>query len=140
MLLPAGVVDRTRAFYEWELRGRGWAVHPHPVVLEPPFRPFLGHVTDPAAAVDDARRPTWLSSLLDGLRAQEGPADEPSLVTAEEPPERDPRAELSRVVRVRRSCTYRRPDPRSCNPWLAALPLNDPLSDLLRATWYRRKG
>jgi excisionase family DNA binding protein len=56
----------TRQFYEWEMRGRGWEVWDRPVVLEPPFRPFLGHyLPGTAAAVDDGRRPTFLSSLFE---------------------------------------------------------------------------
>ena len=32
--------DRTRYFYDWELRGRGWKAYGKPVALEPPFEPF----------------------------------------------------------------------------------------------------
>jgi hypothetical protein len=39
---PASPAEQlTAAFYEWEIRGRGWQVWPYPVALEPPFRPFL---------------------------------------------------------------------------------------------------
>ncbi len=50
-------------FYDWELRGRGWAVYPEPVATEPPFRPFHGHYIAPEEGADDGRVPTILSSL-----------------------------------------------------------------------------
>ena len=59
----------TREFYEWERRGRGWQVWHQPVAIEPPFRPFFGHFTSgaPGAVVDDGRRPTFLTQLVDGF-------------------------------------------------------------------------
>ena len=56
----------TSDFYSWERRGRGWDVWPHPVQLEPPFRPF-GLVDTNVAPLDDARKPTFLSTLFDRL-------------------------------------------------------------------------
>ena len=66
----------TRQFYAWEKRGRGWQVFDRPVALEPPFRPFFGHfVAVPNQVVDDGRRPTFLSSFIDGIfKAPAGPA------------------------------------------------------------------
>jgi excisionase family DNA binding protein len=57
----------TRQFYEWERRGRGWQVWDKPVALEPAFRPFFGHYVagSPGTALDDGRKPTFLSSLFD---------------------------------------------------------------------------
>jgi hypothetical protein len=56
----------TEQFYAWERRGRGWSVFPHPVDPEPPFRPFLGHFPPSALVpIDDARKPTWLSTLAE---------------------------------------------------------------------------
>src|ERR1017187_4804477 len=65
----SGAEALTRQFYEWERRGRGWQVFDQPVALEPPFRPFFGHFIPgtPGAVVDDGRKPTFLSSLVDGL-------------------------------------------------------------------------
>jgi hypothetical protein len=65
----SGVEALTRQFYEWEMRGRGWQVFDQPVALEPPFRPFFAHFIprSPGAAADDARRPTFLSNLVDGV-------------------------------------------------------------------------
>jgi hypothetical protein len=49
-------------FYSWEIRGRGWDEFPHPVELEPPFRPFPGYFLPQTR--DDGHRPTFLSRLL----------------------------------------------------------------------------
>jgi predicted DNA-binding transcriptional regulator AlpA len=76
----------TRQFSAWEKRGRGWQVFDRPVALEPPFRPFFGHfVSTPNVGVDDGRRATRLSSLIDGLF--KAPA---SPVTVELPDEAEP--------------------------------------------------
>src|SRR5262249_41574179 len=58
----------TQQFYSWEVRGRGWQIWPYAVELEPPFRPFFGHFIPNIAIADDGRRPTFLSSLADGVR------------------------------------------------------------------------
>jgi hypothetical protein len=60
--------ELTRQFYAWEERGRGWQVFPAPVVPEPPFRPFEGHGIASLPAIDDGRRATMFSSLIDGVR------------------------------------------------------------------------
>ncbi|MEX1258154.1 MAG: type IV secretion system DNA-binding domain-containing protein [Gemmatimonadota bacterium] len=57
----------TANFYAWELAGRGWRSYKEPVALEPPFAPFLGHFAPPGTIRDDARKPTFLSSLWEGL-------------------------------------------------------------------------
>src|SRR5208283_1729994 len=85
----------TAQFYEWERRGRGWQIWDYPVELEPPFRPFYFHYAEPGPAVDDARRPTVLSSLVDGIFGRNSaplPApvieereSDPELFYAEEP-------------------------------------------------------
>jgi len=62
----------TRQFYEWERRGRGWSLWPAPVVLEPPFRPFLP--TLPAHSLDDGRKASWLEKALGRLSGQRQPA------------------------------------------------------------------
>ena len=54
----------TRQFYEWEQRGRGWRVYPYPVMIEPPFIPFLCHAAPSAPGFDDGRVPTWSSRLV----------------------------------------------------------------------------
>ena len=51
-------------FYRWESRGRGWKVYGHPVYPEPPFVPFDGHYLSDTQAIDDGRKPTFLSSLV----------------------------------------------------------------------------
>lgn len=66
--LPQTLEERlTAQFYEWEQRGRGWQVSEYPVELEPPFRPFLFHYAEAPPAVDDGRRPTFLSSLFESF-------------------------------------------------------------------------
>jgi Type IV secretion-system coupling protein DNA-binding domain len=58
----------TESFYAWELRGRGWTVAPYPVDLEPPHRPFFvlpDGAASAAAAYDDGKRPTLISSVVD---------------------------------------------------------------------------
>jgi hypothetical protein len=74
-------------FYDWEMRGRGWDVFPEPVRPEPPFRPFEGHVIKDAAVVDDGRRPTFLSSLVQKFagRGQSPPSPDPDASLEEEP-------------------------------------------------------
>jgi hypothetical protein len=44
-------------FYAWEKRGRGTLVYPEPVLLEPPFVPFIGHGTTPVPFRDDLSVP-----------------------------------------------------------------------------------
>src|SRR5437879_1433642 len=61
----------TDEFYCWEVRGRGWQVWDVPVLPEPPFRPFLGHtlsVIPTPRELDDARKPTFIGSLVERLR------------------------------------------------------------------------
>src|SRR5215207_5903094 len=81
------VEERTRHFYEWERRGRGWQSFPYPVRLEPPFAPFrvLSYTAPP---VDDGRHHTALSRLLErfsGRSPEPPPAPVPE--TAEPDPE-----------------------------------------------------
>ncbi len=67
-LTPSEIL--TAEFYAWEKRGRGWQVWPYAVELEPPFRPFVIYVpAAPARSLDDARKPTLLSSLADAMRS-----------------------------------------------------------------------
>jgi excisionase family DNA binding protein len=64
------LADRlTGEFYAWEVRGRGWATYPHPVALEPPFHPFVGHHAPPAVP-DDGREHSRLSRLLTRLQSR----------------------------------------------------------------------
>ena len=64
----------TEQFYRWEQRGRGWQVHSEPVQPEPPFVSFDGHCLDETPAVDDGRKPTFLSSLFRKVAAVPEPA------------------------------------------------------------------
>ena len=51
----------TDQFYRWELRGRGRSIADAPVELEPPFRPFEGHVLPRHFFPDDGIQETRLS-------------------------------------------------------------------------------
>ncbi len=70
-VIPVSPAERlTQQFYRWENRGRGWQVWGYPVALEPPFVPFRFHWVPPqSAGLDDARKPTFLSSLTDRIAA-----------------------------------------------------------------------
>lgn len=64
----------TQNFYDWERRGRGYAQWPWPVRLEPPFRPFFGHlVVSPLEVLDDGRQPTLFSRIADWLTGRGEP-------------------------------------------------------------------
>lgn len=67
----------TEQFYRWELRGRGWRVFEHPVELEPPFQPFIGHFPPPLSRRDEGRRPTAASGFMDRLRRSVAPSSPP---------------------------------------------------------------
>ena len=54
----------TEQFYRWERRGRGWQVFDAPIYPEPPFLPFQGHYLPAEPILDDGRKPTLLSSLV----------------------------------------------------------------------------
>ena len=69
------VEERTRHFYAWERRGRGWRSYPFPVALEPPFAPFRP-LSRTALPVDDGRHHTRLSGFLSRfLGSQEKPTE-----------------------------------------------------------------
>ena len=76
-------------FRAWELRGRGWQVFTEPVAPEPPFRPFNGHYLPAAPPVDDGRRQTFLSSLVQGFsrKLSTEPTPPPLITEPEEEPE-----------------------------------------------------
>lgn len=61
----------TDSFYAWEVRGRGWMLSGEPVSLEPPFRPLLllpQFIPQGFTQLDDGKRPTWASRLIDGTK------------------------------------------------------------------------
>ena len=68
--LPSFAERITESFYAWEVRGRGWQIAPYPVALEPVFRHcrLLPEYEPPSTPLDDGRRPTFLSSLLERTR------------------------------------------------------------------------
>lgn len=85
----------TRNFYAWELRGRGWQAYTRPVCLEPPFRPFLGHVLPKRRASDEGRHETKASSFAGWFFKREGdPGRRPE---TEEEAVLEPEPEIFRV-------------------------------------------
>jgi hypothetical protein len=92
-------------FYKWELRGRGWKVWDTPVSPEPPFRPFHGHFLPEQEAIDDGRKPTFLSSLVESLsrKLATAPRDCSKLPRPDDEPEpealvRDPLIEVKTLL------------------------------------------
>jgi len=92
------VEERTRHFYEWERRGRGWQSYPYPVRLEPPFAPFrfLSHTAPP---VDDGRHHTALSRLLERFSGR-SPEPPPSPVLTSEEPDPEPHEDDDTLVEL----------------------------------------
>ena len=91
----------TEQFRQWERRGRGWQVFDEPVYPEPPFRPFPSHYLPEQPAIDDGRRPTVLSSLVQRLSKKMSgqPPPVPAVPETEDEPEpevliRDPSVEF----------------------------------------------
>ncbi|MEX8518786.1 MAG: type IV secretory system conjugative DNA transfer family protein [Leptothrix sp. (in: b-proteobacteria)] len=82
----------TESFYTWEIRGRGWMLADYPVSLEPPFRPllFLPLLREEhATSIDDGKRPTFASALIDRAKRLLGGASRARAVATpfeEEPP------------------------------------------------------
>jgi hypothetical protein len=75
-------------FYRWEMRGRGWRLFHRPVHPEPPFVPFNGHYLPDEPVIDDGRRPTFLSSLVQKLSHKMSTEQPVPPVTSE--PEEEP--------------------------------------------------
>src|SRR4051812_34389287 len=63
--MPSAHLVVSEQFYRFENRGRGWQVFSHAVTPEPPLISFPDRV--PVRSVDDGRRPTFLSSLIQGF-------------------------------------------------------------------------
>ncbi|PYJ64441.1 MAG: hypothetical protein DME76_20020, partial [Verrucomicrobia bacterium] len=86
--IPLSPEERlTVQFDAWEKRGRGWSLYPYPVELEPPFRPFLFHFASSTPVYDDARKPTFFSSLADRLLGRTAAPVQPVLFPEEIEPE-----------------------------------------------------
>lgn len=77
----------TKQFHQWELRGRGWHVFDSPVSPEPPFVPFYGHLLPAQLPVDDGKRPTIVSGLLEKAGKLLRGETEPEPPVLEEEPE-----------------------------------------------------
>jgi GTPase SAR1 family protein len=80
---------RTVEFLNWEARGRGYEVWPHPVTPEPLFAPFTGRPSGERRVLDGGRKESFLSSTVRRLSERLAP---PIKAEEEEPePERTPR-------------------------------------------------
>src|SRR6266852_2959200 len=88
--MPSVHEQLTEQFRRWEIRGRGWQAYPEPVYLEPPFRPFPVHYLPEQRAVDDGRRPTFLSSFVRKLSERISTERPPPPVIAEPVEEPEP--------------------------------------------------
>ena len=77
----------SQQFLEWEIRGRGWRVYDQPIYPEPPFVPFTYRPMTDTLAVDDGRRPTFLSSLVRKLANHVAPVAATTPEELEEEPE-----------------------------------------------------
>ncbi len=90
----------TASFYAWEVRGRGWQLADYPVSLEPPFRrcQLLPEFSGSGEVIDDGKRPTLFSALIDGCKHLFSPSSPPRLPAPEfeepEPAEAPPRESL----------------------------------------------
>lgn len=82
-LSPAEII--TQSFYAWEVRGRGWQLADYPVFLEPPFRHcfVLPELVAGPTVLDDGKRSTFLSTLVDGLKGSLGSAPVSKLEAAD---------------------------------------------------------
>jgi hypothetical protein len=91
----------TRNFYDWELLGRGWRTYPYLVPLEPAFRPFPGHDIARSVIPDDARKPSFMSSLIERFTSN---STSPAAVALEpvevDPPEIDATSERLEEIEI----------------------------------------
>jgi hypothetical protein len=81
--MPTAHEHFSEQFHNWERRGRGGQVFGTPIYPEPPFVPFSFRPMTDTPAVDDGRRPTFLSSLARKLAPK--PIAEPVPEPEEEP-------------------------------------------------------
>jgi DNA helicase HerA-like ATPase len=80
------IEERTRHFYTWERRGRGWQSFPYPVRLEPPFAPFR-YLREERPHEDDGRHHTVLSRFLERLSGKQEKPKLPVVESGEPQPE-----------------------------------------------------
>lgn len=62
--MPTAHEHFSEQFEKWEMRGRGWQLYDTPIFPEPPFVPFTIRSMVETPAVDDGRRPSFLTSLF----------------------------------------------------------------------------
>jgi type IV secretion system coupling TraD/TrwB family protein/type IV secretory system conjugative DNA transfer VirD4/TraG family protein len=123
--MPSAHEVLSEQFHRWEERGRGWQVFECPVAPEPPFVPF--QYVPPEPPIDDGRRPTFLSSLIQGLSSKLVSA-EPPLLPEPEPEPEPTLSERGSLVELRLSLPPDH-DPESFEPFLHSVSLcREPLS------------
>lgn len=89
--------ERTKRFYAWERRGRGWDLFEAPVELEPVFRWPQIHVR-PSSSVDDTRKAHWFTQLFSGRRIREQSDTEEEVLQAHAFERQEPLREFAVAV------------------------------------------
>lgn len=75
----------TAHFYAWERRGRGFLVADSSIQLEPPFQPFFFHPHRlPSEVLDDSKRPTLFSSIIEAFTKAKAPSSDPDFLYQED--------------------------------------------------------
>jgi hypothetical protein len=73
----------TQYFYEWEERGRGWALYNRPVCIEPPFEIFNPPVyKNHNHSVDDGKVPNLLERFQNFFKSSENPTNFKEQITS----------------------------------------------------------
>jgi hypothetical protein len=104
-------VEQIRSAFEvWEKRGRGWPIFPFSVELEPAFMPFLMTLV-PQRVVDDGRRHTWLSALVERILSG-SPKEEEAPELPDLKPDAYPFTWPEEVVEIRLAIPHRADVPK----------------------------
>ena len=93
-MLASQIEALTHNFYAWEMRGRGWQSYPYPVALEPPFRPFPGHIQPSEKVRDDGRLEHPLGARIAAFFTKLGGAGNTPSASVEEAPSEEPEPEF----------------------------------------------
>ena len=88
--MPTAHEHFSEQFQKWEVRGRGWQVFAEPVYPEPPFVPLQFRSMVETLAVDDGRRHTFLSGMMQKLSRSLSSVPPPSEVEPEPDDEPEP--------------------------------------------------
>ena len=88
--MPTAHEHFSEQFQKWEVRGRGWQVFDQPVYPEPPFVPFRFRSMVETPAVDDGRRHTFLSAMMEKFSRSLSTTPPPAPVEPEPDEEPEP--------------------------------------------------